>query len=140
MITIPKFIIEKIIDHAKKEYPCECCGFLSGQDKQVSEFYMIGNDDQSRKTYFMNPKELLAAQKDMREKKNELIGIYHSHPHTEAYPSKTDIEKAHWPDSDLPLFPGTLYVIISLEDQKDPVIRAFDINKDSVKEAKFQII
>ena len=140
MVTISKSIIDRMIIHAEKEYPKECCGLLSGKKKQVISIYEIGNDDKSSKTYFMNPKELFLAEKEIREKREELLGIYHSHPHTEAYPSKTDIEQAHWPESDLPLFPGTLYVIVSLEDQKNPVIKAFDINKDSVREAKLQII
>lgn len=140
MITIPKSIVDRMITHSKKEYPHECCGLLSGQNGKISYIYEIENDDQSPDTYFMNPKELLDAQKDIREKSLELIGIYHSHTHSNAYPSKTDIEKSFWPESDLPLFPKSLYFIISLQDLNKPVIKVFDIKKGQIEEKQFKIV
>lgn len=139
-INIPKFIVDKMIAHAKEEYPNECCGLLAGKDGEISSLYRIENDDKSPDTYFMNPKELFSSQKDMREKEIDLIGIYHSHTHSEAFPSKTDTEKALWPGSGLPLFPKSFYFIISLENFEKPVIKVFDIKKDGISEKGFHIV
>lgn len=140
LIVIPKSIVDKMITHARREYPNECCGLLSGQDGKISFIYKIENEDKSPDTYFMNPKELLDVQKNIRGKSLELIGIYHSHTHSDAYPSKTDIEKAYWPESDLPLFPESFYFIISLKDLKKPVIRVFDIKNSRIEEKKLNIV
>ena len=139
-IVIPKNIMDKMIDHARRDYPNECCGLLAGLKGEVYLFYEIDNDDKSTETYFMNPKELLRSQKDIREKKMELLGIYHSHTHSEAYPSETDMDKAHWPESDMPLFPESFYLIISLEDFEKPVTRVFDIKKKGITEKKFRVV
>ena len=64
--------------------------------------------------------------REMDQKEWELVGIYHSHTHTEAYPSKTDVELAFYPDA--------LYFIVSLENREAPVIRAFRINDGRVDE------
>lgn len=140
IIIIPKLIMNEILTHAKKEYPNECCGLLAGKEEEVSYIYKIENEDKSADTYFMNPKELFYAQKNMSGKKQDLIGIYHSHSHSEAFPSKTDIEKALWSESGLPLFPKSFYFIISLKDFKKPTMRVFKIKKDQISERRFNIV
>ncbi len=57
----------------------------------------------------------------------EIVGIYHTHPATEPYPSPTDMERAHWPESDDLLFPGFSYLIVSLRDVENPEPRSFKI-------------
>lgn len=112
--------------HAKEESPNECCGLLAGRNGRVERIYRGTNVDHSPYTYLMDPKEQLAAFKDMEAAGLDLVGIYHSHTHTAAYPSKTDVAKAFYPDA--------LYVIVSLARQEAPEIRAFRLSDGEIVE------
>lgn len=144
MLQIPKNIIDEMITHARAEAPNECCGLLSGKENVVSEIYKIGNlpaDDPAvadlkvppdrRFRYVMDPKEQLRAFKTMRTSGTELLAIYHSHPHSPAYPSATDVRLAFYTD--------TYYLIISLEKEK-PEIRTFRIIDQKIIEATMGIL
>ncbi|TMJ13078.1 MAG: M67 family metallopeptidase, partial [Bacillati bacterium ANGP1] len=118
-----------LITHAQEEAPNECCGLLAGRNGRVERVYPGTNVDHSPYTYLMDPKEQLAAFKDMEAAELDLVGIYHSHTHTAAYPSRTDVAKAFYPDA--------MYVIVSLAKRDAPDIRAFrvadgQINEESV--------
>lgn len=79
----------------------------------------------------MEPKEQFRVFKEMREKGLELLGIYHSHVSTRAYPSFHDVEMAFYPEA--------LYLIISLEDFDHPDIRAFEIRDRKIEERDIEI-
>ena len=118
-----------LITHAQEEAPNECCGLLAGRNGRVERVYPGTNVDHSPYTYLMDPKEQLAAFKDMEAAELDLVGLYHSHTHTAAYPSRTDVAKAFYPDA--------MYVIVSLAKRDAPDIRAFrvadgQINEESV--------
>jgi len=118
-----------LITHAQEEAPNECCGLLAGRNGRVERVYPGTNVDHSPYTYLMDPKAQLAAFKDMEAAGLDLVGIYHSHTHTAAYPSRTDVAKAFYPDA--------MYVIVSLAKRDAPDIRAFrvadgQINEESV--------
>jgi len=106
-----------LISHAEEVAPNECCGLLAGRDGRVERIYRGTNIDHSPYTYLMDPREQLAAFKDMEAAGLDLMGIYHSHTRTPAYPSRTDVAKAYYPDA--------LYVIVSLARRDAPDIRAF---------------
>ena len=80
----------------------------------------------------MEPGELLQVYNEMDTQGWELLAIYHSHPHTQAYPSITDVSRAHWP--------GTVYLIVSLEDKANPVTRAFRIEDGNITEEELQVV
>jgi proteasome lid subunit RPN8/RPN11 len=80
----------------------------------------------------MDPKEMLAAFKDMRTRRIELAVIYHSHTHSPAYPSTTDVGLAYYPDA--------MYIIISLEDKHCLDIRAYWIRDRSIMPADYQTV
>lgn len=143
MIRIPQSVIDKIISHAQSEAPNECCGLLGGKENGVSEIYRIANlpaDDPKiadlkvpadrRFRYIMNPKEQLLAFKKMRQEGIELIGIYHSHPHSPAYPSATDVRLAFYSE--------VYYLIVSLEEKDRPQLRAFRILEGKIMEEKIE--
>jgi len=139
MIRIPEKIIQAMIDHATQEAPNECCGLLAGKEKEVRGIYRVSNlpsdhpsisdlkvPEDRRFRYVMDPKEQINAFKKMRESGIHLLAIYHSHPHSPAYPSKTDIRLAYYPD--------VHYLIISLEQKKKPPVRAFRIVESIIRE------
>ena len=128
-IKVTKAQLDAIKQHGERTYPNECCGLLAGRNGRVERVYPGTNVDHSPYTYLMDPKAQLAAFKDMEAAGLDLVGIYHSHTHTAAYPSRTDVAKAFYPDA--------MYVIVSLAKRDAPDIRAFrvadgQINEESV--------
>ncbi len=130
--------LDRILKQARAEAPNECCGLLLGRGEVVEEVFPGHNLDQSPRTYLMDPQDQLRAERKMNERGWELLGIYHSHPHSKAYPSETDKAKA--------LYSDARYVIISLADSEQPQIRAFwiaektDENGNLVKDEHGQIV
>lgn len=122
---------EAMIANARSDFPYEVCGLLAGADGQVRKHYVIPNAARSMTFYQMDPKALLSAMNDMDDHDWELLGIYHSHTHTEAFPSPTDVELAFYPEA--------VYLIVSLQDADAPVIRAFGIVDGEVTERTLHV-
>ncbi len=121
-----------MIAHAREEAPNECCGLLAGKGGKIIKQYRARNSHPSPVSYNVDPKELLAFYNEMEARGWDLLGIYHSHTHSEAYPSATDVRLAAWPDS--------IYFIVSLQDPKQPVIKAFHIRDGVIDEEKLAIV
>ncbi|MEX0657642.1 MAG: M67 family metallopeptidase [Egibacteraceae bacterium] len=117
---------DEMLAHARADFPYEACGLLAGEDGQLRRHYPIANAARSMTYYNMEPKALLQAMNDIDDHDWELLAIYHSHTHTEAYPSSTDIELAFYPEA--------VYLIVSLQDPDHPAIRGFDIRYGEVTE------
>ena len=111
---------DALIAHAMEEAPDECCGLLLGTGHQVKRVRRAVNADHSPKTYRVDPKDLLRIFQELDDSGLELVGIYHSHTHTAAYPSPTDVGYARG-------LPEAIYVIVSLQDPASPVVRSFKI-------------
>ena len=128
MISLKKADYEKILAHAKSCVPEEACGLIAGtkdgEDKVVEKVYLLTNIDHSNEHFTLDPKEQLAAVKDMRANGLMPLGNWHSHPETPARPSQEDIRLAF--DSE------ASYLIMSLMDQKNPVIHAFRVREGQV--------
>ena len=125
MIEIAKEFISEMIEHSRLENPNECCGILAGTAGKVTKLYRIQNSTPSPYRYVMDPEEQLKAMKDADERSLDLMAFYHSHTHSPAYPSDTDVRMATesgWVDF--------CYVLVSLEDSLKPDVRFFDISGD----------
>lgn len=109
---------DALVEHARSEFPYEVCGLLAGRGGAVLRHYRVPNAERSMTSYSMEPKAMLEAFNDMDDHDFELMAIYHSHTHTEAFPSPTDV--------DLAFYPEAVYLIVSLQEEP-PVVRAFDI-------------
>lgn len=114
-----------LVDRARRDWPYEVCGLLGIEEDGTTRHFPIDNDKRSMTTYVMNPGQLLQS---MREIEDEDLGlaIYHSHTHTSAYPSATDIRLA--------AYPRATYLIVTLQDRDHPEVRAFRIVDDTVTE------
>jgi proteasome lid subunit RPN8/RPN11 len=130
MLTLSPAFAAEMIAHAREENPAEACGLLAGKDGVPAKLYRIPNADPSIYRYNMEPRAQLRAMMEIEAQGWDLLAIYHSHTHTPAYPSPTDISLAFYPD--------TLYVIVSLQ-HADPVIRAFSIVEGVVGEVQVEI-
>ncbi|HEX6256597.1 MAG TPA: M67 family metallopeptidase [Euzebyales bacterium] len=117
---------DAIIEHARSDFPYEVCGLLAGHDGRLTAHYRIPNAARSMTFYNMDPTAMLAAMNEMDDHDWDLVGIYHSHTHTEAYPSSTDVDLAFYADA--------AYLIVSLQDAEHPEIRAFSIVDGQVRE------
>lgn len=125
MIYLKKSDYDKIVEHAKKNLPEEACGLLggtkNGDEKTIEKVYLLTNIEHTNEHFSMDPREQLAAVKDMRANGLELLGNWHSHPESPSRPSEEDKRLAYDPTVN--------YLILSLMDE-EPVLKAFDIDKD----------
>lgn len=131
MLELPRRYADEIVSHAREEDPNECCGILAGKNGRVVKLYRITNVERSPYRYNMDSRELLRAYREAEDNGWEFLAFYHSHTHTEAYPSATDIRLATWPE--------TYYILVSLMDRQNPVIRAFRIADVRVTEEPMHI-
>ncbi|SDA13209.1 Proteasome lid subunit RPN8/RPN11, contains Jab1/MPN metalloenzyme (JAMM) motif [Ruminococcus sp. YE71] len=134
MITLKKADFDKILAHAQSEAPIEACGLiageLDGEDKIVKKVYILTNVDHAEEHFTLDPKEQLAAIKDMRANGLTPLGNWHSHPVSPSRPSEEDKRLAY--DS------SASYMILSLMDDV-PVLNSFHIEGDKAEKEQLVI-
>jgi len=126
-LRVPAAVLEQIGSHLVAGYPYEACGLLVGRGatNEVLEFHPCDNDAKSSRVYTLNPRQHLMIERDAEGRGLEVIGVVHSHTHTEAYPSPTDVAQA--PD------PTWHYMIVSLRTGA-PEPRSFRIVNGQITE------
>lgn len=132
MIIIKKDLAGILIQHCQKEFPNEACGILAGNGQDVTKAYEMVNADKSPESFLMDAKEQLKVMKEIRVAGLEMLGIYHSHVASAAYPSARDLELAFYPDAS--------YAIITLKDKNKPQIRSFKIREGKISEEEIRLI
>ncbi len=124
MIIISKDDFYKIVDRALSELPNEACGLIAGRtegnDKIIEKVYLLNNIDKSNEHFSLDPKEQLAAVRDMRERGLLPLGNWHSHPSSPSRPSEEDKRLAYDKTAS--------YLILSLMDKENPVLNSFHID------------
>ena len=124
MIQLSKSDYNKIVSHAEQELPNEACGRIAGKiengNKLIKKVYLLTNIDHSNEHFSLDPKEQLAAIKDMRANGLVPLGNWHSHPESPSRPSDEDKRLAY--DS------KASYMILSLMDRENPVLNSFQIH------------
>lgn len=135
MIKLLKTDYEKIGAHAEKELPNEACGLIggtiNGDSKKIKKVYLLTNIDHSNEHFSLDPKEQLAAIKDMRQNGLVPLGNWHSHPESPSRPSDEDKRLAY--DS------KASYMILSLMDRQNPVLNSFKITGDTAEKEELVI-
>jgi [CysO sulfur-carrier protein]-S-L-cysteine hydrolase len=127
VLELQSSFVDEMFAHALEENPNECCGIIAGKDGSAVRLFRTTNSEHSPYRYNVEPRELLQVYREIEANNWDLLGIYHSHTHTEARPSATDIRlAANWPDA--------LYLIVSLAEGPEPVVRAFRITDDVAEE------
>ena len=137
-MEIAKRYVDEMVSHALEDDPDECCGILAGPDGKVVKLYRMTNTERSPYRYSMDPKEQISVDREIDDKGWELLAIYHSHTHSAAYPSSTDVRMATWPDG-TSIWPDAHYILVSLEDHDNPPVRAFRITDGSVTEEELRV-
>jgi len=126
MLKISQSAYSSLRQHGEETYPHECCGVLLGQfddggAKTVARIGRCGNtrEDSPHNRYHIDPKELIRIQREGRERGEDIVGFYHSHPDHPAQWSSTDLAEAHW-------F-GCSYVITSVEKGAAAITNSFEL-------------
>jgi proteasome lid subunit RPN8/RPN11 len=127
MLRLPRDLYFEMVAHCIAGLPDEACGLLGGDPAtgSVERCYPARNAAASARVYTVDSLDLLRADRDAERHGLQLIGVFHSHTHTDAYPSPTDVAQA--PD------PGWHYVVVSLRDTH-PMVRSYRIREGSVEE------
>ena len=127
MLSVPRAVVDQIAAMAYDAYPYEGCGLLAGPPgaDAVMALTVCRNAAESARVYTVDPRDHLRAERAAEEAGWEIVGVVHSHTHTEPYPSPTDIAEA--PD------PGWHYVIIGLK-RESPELRSYRISDREVTE------
>jgi proteasome lid subunit RPN8/RPN11 len=119
MIEIDRRSFDEMVEHGLAGFPNEACGLLAAKEGRPVKFFPMTNRDVSPVTYRLDPKEQLHVFDEIDEEGWELLAIFHTHTHSEAYPSETDRAQAFYPEA--------AYLVMSLSDRSNPVLRAFRI-------------
>lgn len=120
-MRISRELADQLIAHAREDLPNECCGLIAGRDGAATRVIRTANTEASPFMYVMDPREQMEQMDAIEDSGEDLLAIYHSHTRSAAYPSRTDVELAFFPDP--------LYVIVSLADRDAPEIRAFRLSR-----------
>ena len=136
MIKLPKAFYDKILETALNGKPEEICGLIGGTKdgdvREVKELYILENIDHSNEHFSMNPLDQLKAVKDMRAKGIVPLGNFHSHPESPSRPSEEDKRLAYDKEAS--------YMIISIMNEDEPVLKSFRIVDNVSNEEEIEYI
>jgi proteasome lid subunit RPN8/RPN11 len=128
-VVIPAAVRDEMIAHARAGLPNEACGILAGRDGRVERFFPAESDEPSPYYYRIEARDQIRIMNAIDDAGLDLVGIYHSHTSSPAYPSRTDAEQAFWPDA--------VYVIVSLAEPEADV-RGYRIRDMAITEEALQ--
>jgi proteasome lid subunit RPN8/RPN11 len=131
MSELDGVFFKEIVEQGLREFPNECCGVIAAADGVPVKVFTMTNADASPVTYRLDGKEQLRVFDKIDEQGWDLWAIYHSHTHSEAYPSETDTRLAFYPDA--------RYLLLTLQDRDAPVLRSFWILDGEITEEELTI-
>ncbi|GAA4131842.1 M67 family metallopeptidase [Actinomadura keratinilytica] len=134
MLTIERALVDKIVAHARADHPDEACGVIAGAagSDRPTRFIAMTNAERSPTFYRFDSIEQLKVWREMDDRDEEPVVIYHSHTATEAYPSRTDVSYASEPNAH--------YVLVSTRDPEEIEFRSFRIVDGEVTEEEVKIV
>ena len=130
-LEIPRDLHDAMVTHCVRESPLECCGILGGTSPRVSSIHPLRNELASETRYFALPSDLFQAHIALRERRADVLAIYHSHPRWEAVPSKTDLRENYYGPCPR--------IIVSLRGEL-PEVRVWRLDPDSFHELPWRIV
>jgi len=131
-MQLDRIFFDEMVEHGLAAFPNESCGLLAGKEGRPVKFFPMANRDASPVTYRLDPREQLKVFDEMDEQGWDLLGIFHTHTHSEAYPSETDRGQAFYPEAE--------YLVMSLTDRANPVLRSFEIVEGEIVERELEIV
>ena len=131
MLELDRVTFDDMVEHGLAAFPNEACGVLAGKEGRPVKFFPMTNQDASPVSYRLDPEEQLRVFDEIEDEGWDLVAIFHTHTHSEAYPSETDLRQAFYPEA--------VYLVMSLSDRSKPVLRGFRIDDGSIEEEELQI-
>jgi [CysO sulfur-carrier protein]-S-L-cysteine hydrolase len=134
VLTIDAEILEAIVAHARRDHPDEACGVVAGKigSDRPERLVEMDNAERSSTFYRFDSMEQLRVWREMDDRDEEPVVIYHSHTATEAYPSRTDVSYAGEP--------GAHYLLVSTRDPEVTEVRSFSIVEGAVTEEPVHVV
>ena len=134
MLTIDAAILRDIVAHARRDHPDEACGVVAGPEGSDTPVRLIPMDNVARSMTFyeFDSHEYLRVWREMDDRDEEPVVIYHSHTATEAYPSRTDVSFAGWPQAH--------YLLVSTREPDVTEVRSYRIVDSSVTEEPVRLV
>jgi len=131
-LLISAAVLDAMVAHCRRELPDECCGILGGLPPLASSFYPLRNRAEDPRTrYDADPLEIIEGHRQLRERGEEFVAIYHSHPTSRAFPSRADLALNYY---------GALpRIIVSLREEP-PDVRAWRLDPDSYRELPWRAV
>jgi proteasome lid subunit RPN8/RPN11 len=137
MAELDGVFYKEIVEQALREFPNECCGVIAADgDGRLVKVFPATNIDASSATYRIDAKDQLRIEREIDEQGWDTWGYYHSHTHSEAYPSPTDRSHAK---RVVAFYPDVRFLILSVEHREAPELRSFVIHDDEVTEEELTI-
>jgi proteasome lid subunit RPN8/RPN11 len=131
-MRISKALVDEMVAHAREDLPNECCGMIAGIDGEATGIIRVANSAASPLRYEMDPQGQYNALKTIEDGGAQLLGIYHSHTKSAAYPSQTDVNQAvAWPEQ--------VYVIVSLAEEDAPDVKAYLLNDLRIADVELDV-
>jgi proteasome lid subunit RPN8/RPN11 len=133
VLILDRSVRDAIVAHARRDHPDEACGIVAGPagSDRPERVVEMTNAARSMTRYEFEPAEQLRVYREMDDRDEEPVVVYHSHTATEAYPSRTDVRYASQPDAH--------YVLVSTRDPEGTEFRSFRIVDDVVTEEEIRI-
>lgn len=134
MLTIPRSVLDAVIAHARADHPDEACGIVAGplDGDDPARHVPMTNAERSPTFYRFEPMEQLAVWREMDDRDERPVVIYHSHTATEPYPSRTDVSLASDPDAH--------YLLVSTRDPDQAEVRSYRIIDGAVTEEEVRVV
>jgi len=130
VLELPQAMVDRVLAHARRDHPDECCGVIAGKDGVATRLFEMANAERSPTGFVFDSAEWLQVYRAVDDADEQFLVVYHSHTMTEAYPSRTDIrwagetEFAHW-------------LLVSTRAEQDEV-RCFTIDDGLVTEEELR--
>ena len=131
MLEIPQEMVDRVVAHARRDHPDECCGVISAKDGRAVRLFEMDNAERSPTGFVFDSQEWLRVYRDLDDADEEPLAVYHSHTATEAAPSRTDIALASEP--------GAHYLLVSTRAEADEV-RSFRIGDGVAREEPVEVL
>jgi [CysO sulfur-carrier protein]-S-L-cysteine hydrolase len=134
VLKIRRDLVDAMVDHARRDHPDEACGVLAGPvgSERPERFIAMINAERSPNFYRFDSMEDIRLERELDARGEERVVIYHSHTATEAYPSRTDVNIAGYPEAH--------YVLISTRDPDVHELRSFRIIDGEVTEEPVEVV
>jgi proteasome lid subunit RPN8/RPN11 len=130
-VIVRRVALDAIVFHARQAAPAECCGVLLGTTDVVTDARRAGNLAIDLNRFLIDPKDHIDARREARARGLDVVGFYHSHPHSAPVPSPTDLAEASYADH--------LYLIVGLADEP-PHARLYRLEDGGFREEEWEVV